>query len=471
MIQFQNSGLYTDLYELTMAQGYFFKGRHQQEATFDYFYRKNPFHGGYVVFTGLAEVLDKLETFAYGEEEINYLRQQGFREDFLDYLSNFRFRGDIASCREGEVVFPLEPVLRVTGNILETQLVESLLLNFLNYSSLISTKSARIRQEAGERAIADFGLRRAQGMGSILGARAALIGGANSTSNVMAGAEYDIPVSGTMAHSWVQSFDDELESFRAYADIYPGECVLLIDTYETLNSGLENAMIVAEELEKKGYRLKGVRLDSGDLAYISKKARKRLDEKGYPYVKILASNQLDEYLIRSLDLQKAPLDIFGVGTNLITGAQDAALDGVYKMSVFNGVPRLKISDDLTKLSFPGIKNVIRHYDSENHFYADAVILDDEDVVKEMFHPHHKHKRCDLAQLKSERLLKPVMEHGEKIEKNLSIREIADYAKKRLQHLDGSITRLENPHIYKVGLSRKLMNMRDSIAFEKQNNGG
>lgn len=302
MQNFNNKGLYTDFYELTMAQGYFLQNRHKQEATFDYFFRKNPFDGGYVVFAGLSELLRELEQFRYGQKELDFLKQQGFHDDFLNYLNDFKFRGDIFSCREGEIVFPLEPVMQVTGNLIEAQLVESMLLNILNFSSLIATKAIRIRQEAKDRIFVDFGLRRAQGFGSLLAARAAAIGGANSTSNVLAGAQYNIPVSGTMAHSWIQSFDSELESFRAFAEIFPDNCVLLIDTYDTLESGLKNAITVARELEEKGHRMKGLRLDSGDLAYLSKKVRKALDDQGLEYVKLVASNQLDEYLIRSLNL-------------------------------------------------------------------------------------------------------------------------------------------------------------------------
>ncbi|MCF8331528.1 MAG: nicotinate phosphoribosyltransferase [Bacteroidales bacterium] len=471
MINTEKNGLYTDYYELTMAQGYFLQERHNQQATFDYFYRKNPFHGGYVIFSGLSEFLNQLEKFEYGKQELDYLHKQGFNEKFLSYLSDFRFCGDIYSFREGDVAFPLEPIVRVSGNVVETQLIESMLLNILNFSSLISTKAIRIRHEAGDRLFVDFGLRRAQGLGSMHASRAAIIGGADSSSHVLAGSEYDIPVSGTMAHSWIQSFDTELQAFRAFAEIYPDDCVLLIDTYDTLNSGLENALIIAEELEMKGHKLKGIRLDSGDLAYLSKKVRKRLDSDGFNYVSITASNQLDEYLIRSLNLQNAPLDVFGVGTSLITGAKDAALDGVYKMSEFNNIPRLKVSEDITKLSFPGKKNVLRFYDSENYFYADAVILEEEDKIEKIIHPHHKQKQCDPGNLKSERLLKPVMEDGKRVEKAVPVNQIAAYTKKRISHIDESVLRLENPHIYKVGLSEKLMELRDNIVFDIQKNGG
>ena len=471
MINLKNTGLYTDFYELTMAQGYFLNGMHKKQTSFDYFFRENPFHGGYVVFAGLSDFLDELEAFQFDQDALDYLKKQGFHDSFLEYLADFRFSGDIYSCREGEIVFPFEPILRVDGNIVEAQLIESMLLNILNYTSLIATKAVRIRHEAGDRKFADFGLRRAQGLGSIYGTKASIIGGANSTSNVFAGAEYDVPLSGTMAHSWIQSFDNELEAFRAYASIYPDNCTLLIDTYDTLNIGLKNAVTIAKELESKGHQLKGVRLDSGDLAYLSKKVRKVLDQHELEYVNIVASNQLDEYLIRSLNLQKAPIDIFGVGTRLITGATDAALDGVYKMSEYDGESRLKISNNITKLSLPGKKNVIRYFNSVNQFYADAVILEGENNISEMIHPHYKDKRCRLNNTDNETLLSPVMIGGKRNIKNQATEDIAEFVRNRLSGLDGSITRLENPHIYKVGLSQKLLKLRDSIAFEKQNNGG
>ncbi|MFW6020414.1 MAG: nicotinate phosphoribosyltransferase [Bacteroidales bacterium] len=471
MINLKNTGLYTDFYELTMAQGYYLNGMHEKQASFDYFYRKNPFGGGYVVFAGLSDFLDELEAFQFDQDALDYLKNKGFHDSFLNYLADFRFRGDIYSCQEGEIVFPIEPILRIDGNIVEAQLIESMLLNILNFTSLIATKAVRIRHEAGERKFADFGLRRAQGLGSIYASKASIIGGADSTSNVFAGAEYAIPLSGTMAHSWVQSFDTEIEAFRSYASIYPDSCTLLIDTYDTLNAGLKNAIKVAKELESKGHKLKGVRLDSGDLAYLSKQVRKELDKNELEYVNIVASNQLDEYLIRSLNLQKAPIDVFGVGTKLITGATDAALDGVYKMSVYDGTSRLKISDNITKLSLPGKKNVIRYFNSLNQFYADAVILEEESNIDEMIHPHYKDKRCMLKNMTYETLLVPVMIKGERKKQAQSTEEIAGFVRDRLLNLDGSITRLENPHIYKVGLSNKLLKLRDSIAFEKQNNGG
>ncbi|RMD73605.1 MAG: nicotinate phosphoribosyltransferase, partial [Bacteroidetes bacterium] len=327
-----HTGLYTDLYELTMAQGHFFAGRHETRAVFDYFFRKNPFEGGFVVFAGLADLLEALQDFRYSAEDIDYLAAQGFKPEFLDWLRHFRFRGDVWAAREGEVVFPYAPIVRVEGTIVETQLVETLLLNLLNFESLIATKAARMRLVAGDRIIAEFGLRRAQGYGGMQATRAAIVGGANNTSNVLAGLHYGLPVTGTMAHAWIQSYEDELTAFRKFAEQYPERCILLVDTYDTLRSGIPNAITVARELEQRGYRLFGIRLDSGDLAWLSKRARQMLDEAGLTYVKILASNQIDEYVIRSLREQQAPIDGYGVGTRLVTGHSSPALDGVYKLS-------------------------------------------------------------------------------------------------------------------------------------------
>ena len=301
-------GLYTDFYELSMAQGYFLAGKKEEQTVFDYFFRTNPFEGGFLVFAGLADFLSSLSSFRYSEEDISYLEKQGFRTEFLEYLKDFRFSGTVYSVREGEIVFPNEPILRIEGNIIEAQLIETLLLNILNFQSLIATKSFRVKLVCGEKSFADFGLRRAHGTGGIQASRAAIIGGASSTSNVYAGLLYNIPVSGTMAHSWVQSFDDELTAFRAYASFNPEGTILLADTYDTLRSGVPNTIIVAKEMEAIGNKVVGIRLDSGDLAYLSKKARKMLDAADLKYIKIFASNQLNEYVVGSLNEQHAPLD-------------------------------------------------------------------------------------------------------------------------------------------------------------------
>ncbi len=461
----EHTGLYTDLYELTMAQGYYFAGKKDEPAAFDYFFRDNPFGGGYVIFAGLWDLLEALQNFTFSKDSIEYLRKNGFKEEFLEYLSGFSFNGTITSVPEGEVVFPVEPVLRVEGNIIECQVIETILLNYLNFESLIATKASRIRRMAGNRLISDFGLRRAQGLGGLQASRSAIIGGVDSTSNVLAGHHYNVKITGTLAHSWVQSFDGELTAFRRYAEVFPENTVLLVDTFDTLNQGVPNAIKVAYELKEKGYQLKAIRLDSGDLAYFSKKARRMLDDAGLQETKILASNQLDEYVIRSLLEQGAPIDGFGVGTELITGRNAAALDGVYKLSMNNNEPRLKISDTYQKISLPGLKKVFRYYNGQNYFYADCVAMDDEENPKLMIHPYEMDKTCKLEGLKKELLQKKVFEKGKILIENNSPMEIQAYMKERLKFLPLEHHRFEMPHIYKVGISEKLNNIRNQLVKE------
>lgn len=463
-----HNGLYTDFYELTMAQGYFMAGMKEKEVVFDYNFRNNPFKGGYVVFAGLSDLLESLKNFTYSPEDIKYLEQNGFHPDFLKYLENFKFKGTIKSVREGEIVFPAAPVLRVEGNIIECQIIETILLNYLNFESLIATKASRIRKVAGSRMVSDFGLRRAQGLGGLQASRAAIIGGADSTSNVLAGFLYDIAVSGTQAHSWIQSFEDELTAFRTYVENYPDKSILLVDTYDTIRSGIPNAIKVAKELKEKGYDLKAIRLDSGDLAYLSKKARKMLDEAGLTNTKILASNQLNEYVIRSLIFQEAPIDGFGVGTELVTGKSNAALDGVYKLAMINKNPTLKLSDTFEKITIPGKKEIYRYYDNEDYFYADCIVMEGEKEVKEMHHPYEKGKKCSLQGMHYESLLSIVMEKGEIINSINNLEEIKDYRIKRFKKLPEEHQRFEKPHIYKVGLSEKLNKLRNELVLEMQN---
>ena len=454
---------YTDYYELTMAQGYFLSGFHKKTAGFDYFFRRIPFKGGYVVFAGLNELVETIKNLTFSEEEIEYLRKEGFREEFLDYLQKFKFKGDIYSVKEGEIVFPTEPILRVEGNLLETQLIETLLLNILNFQSLIATKAARIKLAAGEDSIVlDFGLRRSQGLGGIHATRAAMIGGFDGTSNVYSAQRFNVPAGGTMAHSWVQSFDSEIDAFQTYAKFYPDDTTLLVDTYDTLGCGVPNAIKVANELESKGHKLKAIRLDSGDLAYFSKKSRKMLDDAGLNYVKIAASNQLDERVIHSLKTQKAPIDIYGVGTRLVTGHTSPALDGVYKLNSIDDTPKLKISENIEKITLPGNKKIYRYCNEDGSFYGDAILFDHEKIIERMHHPTFPAKKSDVTSREFEDLLQPVIQGG-KISMNLpEVHEIADYAKKRLKQLQPEFKRLENPHIYKVGISTKLMEKRDIL---------
>ncbi len=456
------SGLHTDMYELTMAQGYFLTGRKDETAVFDYFFRNNPFEGGFVVFAGLGDLLEILEGMSFDEEEIEYLRSKGFNDEFLEYLEGFKFSGNIFSVKEGEIVFPYAPVFRVEGSIIETQLIETIVLNYLNFESLIATKAARIRLVAGDRVFVDFGLRRAQGLGGVHASKAAVIGGANGTSNVYSGFKFDLEISGTQAHSWVQSFEDELTAFRKFAELYPDNCILLVDTYDTLKSGIPNAITIAKEMENKGNRLIGVRLDSGDLAYLSKKARKMLNDNGLDYVKIVASNQLDEYLIESLNNQSAPIDMFGVGTRLITGLPSAALDGVYKLCMSNNIARLKISENVKKIIFPGIKKIIRLLDKEGKFAGDGVFLLEDQEKGSIFHPHFPEKSTLTDHYDKESIMEKVMDEGKTSIPKRSAVEISKYVQERLEKLPDEHKRFKNPHIYKVGISENLMELRNEL---------
>ena len=458
----EHSGLYTDHYQLSMAQGYLLSSKQHVKATFDYFFRKNPFKGAYVIFAGLSEIADYLENLRFSKEDCEYLESIGFEKKVTEYLESFTFKGNIYTPREGEVVFPVEPIIRVEGNLVETQLIETALLNYVNFSSLIATKAHRIRMVAGNRLLTDFGLRRAQAHGSILASKAAIIGGFNSTSNVFGAYAFGLESSGTQAHSWIQSFDDELSAFRAFAEIYPDKCYLLVDTYDTLRTGIPNAITIGLELEAKGHRLQGIRLDSGDLAYLSKRARKMLDEAGLHYVKISCSNQLDEYVIRSLLEQDAPIDFFGVGTRLITGQEDAALDGVYKLTESDGKPRMKISENLEKMILPGIKNVHRFYDEDGMMYADGVALEGETDLKIIYHPYQTYKHSSVENLKSVVLLEKIMENGKLLNKLPSPYEAAGYVKEVMSKLNPEHKRFEFPHIYKVGISKKVLDMRTSL---------
>ncbi len=462
----QVSPLYTDLYQLTMAQAYYRNGMHNARAGFDYFFRKIPFKGGYVVFAGLQELLHIIKDLRFKEIDLDYLERSGFDNDFLDYLEDFRFSGDIAAAREGDVVFPTEPVIRVEGNLIESQLIETLLLNTINFQSLVATKACRIRHAAGSgKILSDFGLRRAQSFGAMQASRAAIIGGFNSTSNVSAAKKYNIPHAGTMAHSFIESFGSEESAFRAYAKAFPDSSVFLVDTYNTLFSGIPNAIKIAKEMKKDGKSLKAIRLDSGDLAYLSRKAREMLDYEGFNEVKIVVSNQLDEYVIKSLLEQKAPIDIFGVGTSLVTGMPDAALDGVYKLAWINDRPVLKISDNLQKGTLPGKKKILRYLDRDGMFFADAVALADEAEPERMIHPFEKLKSMSLTDLKCVELLHTAMKNGEVITSDETPLQINHRLKTRLNLLPPEHQRFDYPHIYKVGITEKLMNIRDEILLK------
>ncbi len=460
-----DTGLYVDLYELTMAQGHFLNGKKDLPAVFDYFFRGIPYGGGFVIFAGLMDLLEMLERYRFDDDDCQYLESIGFHKDFVNYLNNFRHKLTIFAPREGEIVFPNEPVIRVEGNIIEAQIIETVLLNIINFESLIATKAARIRYAANDKIVSDFGLRRAQGLAGIHGSRAAIIGGIDSTSNVFSARLFGLKPTGTQAHSWIQTYGDELEAFRQFAKVFPDKCILLVDTYNTLESGVPNAITVAKEMEARGEKLQAIRLDSGDLAYLSKRARAMLDEAGLQYVKIIASNQLDEYIIRSLDTQDAPIDGFGIGTRLITGNNEGALDGVYKIAMVGEKPLMKISDNIEKMTLPGKKKIYRYINGEGIFNGDAVMLDTEEGVDWMYHPHKPDMFKRMDTMEKEELTQKVMDGGNVIIKKESPYEIAKYVRERMHMLSDEHKRFEFPHIYKVGISKQLMELRSKLIRE------
>ena len=457
------SGTYTDQYQLTMAQTYFLKGQSEKSAVFDYFFRKLPFNGGYAVFAGLDTILDIIENLHFNSEDLEFLEKQRYDSRFIKYLGEFKFRGTIYSSEEGDIVFPVRPILQIEADIIEGQIIETILLNILNFQTLIATKASRIRKVSEAKTLLEFGLRRSQGPGGYYATRASIIGGFDGTSNVKAGIDFNIPVAGTMAHSFIQSYDDELTAFRDFAQINPDNCILLVDTYNTLKSGVPNAIKVGLEMAKTGNVLRGIRLDSGDLAYLSKKSRQMLDEAGLRDVKITLSNQLDEYVIRSLLEQQAQVDAFGVGTSLSAGLPDAALDGVYKLSFFNGKPRIKLSENIGKITLPHSKQVYRlHTRNGSLSGADVIALKNEENIKEMHHPSDPGKSMIFNDLKLEALMHKVMENGKRIYPSKKISEIREYSLQRLEELPAEYKRFENPHVYKIGISEGLMEERDRL---------
>ncbi len=439
-----SEALRTDLYQLTMMQAYW-KSGHAPEATFDYFVRKIPF-GSYLMTAGLSYVLDYIENLRFEDEDIEYLGTQGFDEDFLDFLSNFKFTGDMLAMPEGSIAFPLEPIIRVTAPIIEAQLVETFILNKMNFSTLIATKASRVVHAARGRSIAEFGLRRAQGDGHLEATRATYIGGCDSTSSVLAGMKLGIPVSGTMAHSFVTSFDHEIDSFRAYADAFPKKCFLLIDTYNSIE-GAKKAVIVGKELENKGERLLGVRLDSGDLSELSKHVRVILDNVGLGYVKIVASGDLNEWKIDELMKKGAKIDLFGVGTELITARPTPALDGIYKLSdvVEKGkhIPKMKLSEETVKATLPGKKLVWRIFEN-GKFKKDVISLEDEVVDN------------------AEPLLEEVVKNGKIVCKRPTLEEIRQKANENFSNLPDNYKKLEGAPVYPVEFSQGLIALRETI---------
>ncbi len=439
-----SDALRTDLYQLTMMQAYW-KSGHNPEATFDYFVRKIPF-GSYLITAGLSYFLDYIENLHFEDDDLEYLSAQGFDADFLDGLRDFRFTGEILAMTEGSIALPLEPIIRVTAPIIEAQLIETFLLNKMNFSTLIATKASRVVHAAKGRPIAEFGLRRAQGDGHLEATRATYIGGCASTSNVMAGKKLGIPVSGTMAHSFVTSFDHEIDSYRAYADAFPKKCFLLIDTYDSIE-GAKKAVIVGKELEMKGESLLGVRLDSGDLAFLSKEARSILDAAGLDYVKIVASGDLNEWKIDELMKKGAKIDMFGVGTELITGRPTPALDGIYKLSdvVERGrhIPKMKLSEETVKATLPGKKRVWRIFEN-GKFKKDVISLEDEPIDN------------------AKPLLEQVVKNGKIIRKKPSLDEIRHRAADSFASLPDKYKKLDGAPVYPVEFSAGLVALREKI---------
>ena len=467
----RNLTLLTDLYQLTMGQGYFTEGRHTERAVFDVFFRPNKLIT-YSVAAGMEQAAEYLENLHFDGEDIDYLRSLGiFTEDYLSFLRDLRFTGDVTAVREGEIVFPYEPILSVSAPMLEAQLVETALLTFINHQTLIASKAAKICAAAGG-GVMEFGLRRAQGADAgIYGARAAMIGGCVGTSNVYAGKLFDVPVSGTMAHSWVMNFPSELEAFRAYAKSFPDNCLLLVDTYDTLRSGVPNAVTVFRELRAAGHEPKGIRLDSGDLAYLSKAARAMLDEAGFENAVICASGDLDETLIRSLKAQGARIDTWGVGTKLITSADMPALGGVYKLAaVYEGgreVPKIKLSDTTEKITNPGVKEVYRLYDRPTgKAIADLITRAGEKIDETrpltIFHPVDTWKRMTLTDFTVRRLREPLFAAGKRVAPRYSLAEIAAYRAREQGNFWEEYLRQDMPHIYKVDLSDELYRLKKQL---------
>ena len=469
--------LLTDFYELTMMQGYYEKGQNET-VIFDVFYRQNPCNGGYAICAGLEQVIEYVKGLNFTYEDVDYLRSLGiFDEEFLHYLSGFHFSGDIYAIPEGSVIFPKEPLLKVVAPIMEAQLVETAILNIINHQSLIATKASRVVFAAAGDGIMEFGLRRAQGPDAgLYGARAAVIGGCVGTSNVLAGKLFDVPVLGTHAHSWIMSFPDEYTAFKAYADLYPDNCTLLVDTYDTLKSGVPNAIRVFQEMRDAGVKLTryGIRLDSGDLAYLSKKARKMLDEAGFEDATIAASNDLDEYLLHDLKIQGAAITSWGVGTNLITSKDCPSFGGVYKLAAIKTedgefVPKIKLSENTEKITNPGNKTIYRIYDKATGkiradliCFVDEEFNPDEDLV--IFDPLETWKKTKLkgGSYTMRELMVPVFRNGECIYQSPSVKEIAAYCTQEKATLWDETKRLFYPHRVYVDLSDKLYAVKKDL---------
>lgn len=475
----RNLSMVMDLYEMTMSNGYFIDEAKDKRVAFDVFYRKNPDNGGFAIFAGLQQIIEYIENLHFDSDDINYLRGLNlFDERFLEYLAEFRFSGDIYAFPEGTIMYPNEPIITVVAPLIDAQLVETAILLQVNHQSLIATKTRRIIKSAAGRAVSDFGARRAHNMdAAVYGARASYIGGAVGSATVLAGKMFDIPVSGTMAHSWVMYYKDEFTAFKKYAETYPDSTVLLIDTYDVLNSGLPNAIRCAKEvLQPMGKRLKGIRIDSGDLCWLSKKIRKRLDEAGLKDCKIIVSNSLDEYTISSILKEGGEIDSFGVGERLITAKSDPVFGAVYKMAAVeeNGrfVPRIKVSENVEKITNPGLKKVYRVYNSEGKAVADLLTNADEKVDMSKPYRYIDEKRywkiryfenCTAKELQI-----PIFKDGKCVYPNPSIKDIKEYVNRQLENeIWNEEQRFENPHIHYIDMSPSLYDMKMSLLHESR----
>lgn len=477
MITEQNCTLLCDFYQLTMGNGYFKSGKRDTIAYFDVFFRRVPENGGFAVCAGLEQIIDYIEGLHFDEDDIDFLRKKGiFDEEFLNYLANFKFEGDIYAVPEGTPVFPFEPLVTVRAPAIQAQLIETMLLLLINHQSLIATKANRIVRAAKGRAISEFGSRRAQGAsGAVLGARAAFIGGCAGTACTLSDKLFGVPATGTMAHSWIQMFDSELDAFEEYCKIYPDSATLLVDTFNVLKSGVPNAIKAFDNVLKPlGKRPVGIRLDSGDIAYLSIEARKMLDEAGYPDCKIVASNSLDEYIIADLLNQGAKIDLFGVGERLITASSEPVFGGVYKLCAVekNGavIPKIKISENVSKITNPHYKKLYRIFDKKTgKAEADLICVFDEKIDEtkplELFDPDYTWKRKTLTDYTAKELQVPVFIKGKCVYKKPKIGEIKNYCAEQLGTMWESVLRFENPHRYYVDLSEKLWNIKHNLLSE------
>lgn len=473
-----NQTMLIDFYELTMANGYFESSKKDEIVYFDVFYRKNPDLGGYALYVGLESVIEYIKELQFTESDINFLRSKNtFNESFLLYLSTFKFSGDIYSFKEGSIIFPNEPILTIKANIIEAQLIETFILQTMNHQTLIATKASRIKYSASNKVVIEMGARRAHGLtSSINGARAAYIAGIDATSNVLADQIYGVPSGGTMAHSWVQSYNSEYEAFTTYAKLYPENTILLVDTYNTVQSGIPNAIKVINEVLKDNPKASyGIRIDSGDLAYLSKKARKMLNEAGLQECKIVASNALDEYLIKELLEQGAPIDVFGVGERLITAKSDPVFGAVYKIVAKEYkndiIPIIKISDNVIKITNPHYKKVYRVMDESNRAIADYLTVHDEVIdINEpllLFDPAHPWKEKLVTNYSVKEMLEPIFIKGELVYEIPSLNGVRENAIKNLSNLWPELRRFSNPHKYYVDLSKKLWTIKNDMLNKLQ----